>query len=95
MKCSNCRSTATRTFDAVPCCADCHELARAACRRAEAQMKALLVLHRDVVRVMMVEGKLRVSSAADIKSAIDRVPDEVPRVPQGAAPRPGPQSESR
>lgn len=95
MKCSNCRAMATRTFDAVPCCADCHELARAACRRAEAQMKALLVLHRDVVRAMMVEGKLRVSNAADLQSAIGGVPDEVPRVPQGAEARPGPQPEPR
>lgn len=96
MKCTNCgASTATETFDAVPCCPDCHELARAACRRAETQMKALLVLHRDVVRVMMVEGKLRVSNASDLQSALDRVSSAVPRVPEGAEARPGTQSESR
>lgn len=96
MKCANCReSSATKTFDAVPCCEDCFELARSACRRADSQMKALLILHRDVVRAMMMQGKLRVSNAENLKCGLSGIPPEMSRVPQGAEACPRTQSESR
>ena len=96
MKCANClANSATKTFDAVPCCEDCFELAQASCRRADSQMKALLILHRDVVRAMMMQGKLRVSNAENLKCGLSGVPPEMSRVPQGTETRPGPQSEPR
>lgn len=89
MKCPNCGKGATKVFDAIPCCEDCFELANAACRRAATQMQSVLVLHREMTRVMMADGKLGVGRATNFQDAFDRIQNAVPSVQPNPGSRPG------
>ena len=62
MTCMNCHvritSLAAKLWQAVLVCDNCHALATSSCARIEMDLKRLLVLAQDRVRVALVEGKL-------------------------------------
>ena len=59
MKCSNCGEEADSVWAGVVVCQNCKRLADLLMRRNEQQFKTMLVLAKDKLRALLLEGKLR------------------------------------
>jgi len=63
-KCANCgEHDATRRWSNIPVCVECGALADVVQRRNEQQLKMLLILANDLIRVKLAKGELRPGEA--------------------------------
>lgn len=69
ISCMNCGKAvsekSSKIFAEVFVCADCYQLADRLYRKCEGELKRLLLLLKEAVRVALVEGKLKYGQASD------------------------------
>lgn len=97
--CMNCKRQVTedqgRVFAEVFVCADCHKMAESLYNRCDGELRRLLLMLRESIRIALVEGKLQLGPAltnedipkAELLNMISELTEKKLTEKKNAAPR--------